>query len=340
MSAEQLSPPANNFPVTEAEFIRPQFAFEREYGQYRNWWARDQRIVGNPFSLLLYLVTHQRTYRITQSRAQSDLGLGKDAFRAARKKLEAAGYLRVEDHRHPAGTVDAHGNSIAGHRRVLLILMDPPQPDAAVKRMPLASADHPPRVQSADAVVAETTLTRMPMRQPSPAVPAANHVGSSSEAQPTTAAPPLNEDQSLEDQSSSVASLELALQALHPGLSLARLRSWLARNAPSIEPARLDLLAASVDVIHAAVRPIGDPVAYVGRSIEREPMRWLERASEDEESVEMETSPGPRRLGSRPPTAAECGARGHRFIGTFREMCSTCGEERPGWREDRDRDSA
>jgi len=324
------------YSITEAEFIRPEFDFESEFAQFRNWWARDPRIVGNAFSLMLYLVTHRRTYRITQSRAQQDLGLGKDAFRAARRKLESAGFLRVEEHRHPAGTVDAAGQSIAGHRRVLLILLDPPQPDSASDGGAADTlAGFPPPLFEAWDESDSPSLHGTA----SGAVSAADHVGSSSQAEPSTVLPPLKEHQSPEHQSSSTSpGLELAAQALHPRLSLVAVERWLAKHAPSVDVAAVDVLAASVDAIHGSSRPVGDPVAYVGRSIAREPRRWPANVGESDDG--NLAPPGPRRIGNRPPTVAECSADGHRFVGTFREVCGTCGEERPDWRKDRDRESA
>ncbi|MBD8103843.1 MULTISPECIES: hypothetical protein [Plantibacter] len=324
------------YSITEAEFIRPEFDFESEFAQFRNWWARDPRIVGNAFSLMLYLVTHRRTYRITQSRAQRDLGLGKDAFRAARRKLEAAGFLRVEEHRHPAGTVDAAGQSIAGHRRVLLILLDPPQPESTAE---VGAADtlagFPPPLFDAWDESGRSPLSGTE----SEAVCAADHVGSSSQAEPSTVLPPLKEHQSPEHQSSSTSpGLELAAQALHPRLSLAAVERWLTKHAPSVDVTAVDVLAASVDAIHGSSRPVGDPIAYVGRSIARDPHRWPMNTGDSDDGDLAQ--PGPRRIVTRPPTVAECSADGHRFIGTFREVCGTCGEERPGWRKDRDRESA
>jgi hypothetical protein len=115
---------------TNSEFLRPALAFEREFGQFRNWWARDKRIVGNAFSLLIYLLSHERSFRITQAKAQRDLALGRDAFLVARRKLEDAGFLTVTEYRYPAGAVDYQGRPIGGHRRMVYTLQDSPPPDA------------------------------------------------------------------------------------------------------------------------------------------------------------------------------------------------------------------
>jgi len=124
----------------DSEFHRPEFTFEKEYGQFRNWWARDRRLVGNPFSILMYLVSHSRDYTITQQQAKRDLGLGKTAFLAARRTLEEAGFLLAEHTRYPAGTVDAENRPIGGHQRIIYRLLDPENPT------PQPKADNQPRL--------------------------------------------------------------------------------------------------------------------------------------------------------------------------------------------------
>jgi len=95
-------------------FIRPRMSIDRDFGIHRNAWVRDQRIVGNPLSIYLYLMSHDSNFRITLESARKGLGLGKDAFITARRTLEAAGYLRMVKVTHPAGAVDANGHSIGG----------------------------------------------------------------------------------------------------------------------------------------------------------------------------------------------------------------------------------
>lgn len=110
-------------------FIRPRLAIDRDFGIHRNAWVRDQRIVGNPLSIYLYLLSHDPGFQITLESARKGLGLGKDAFITARRTLEVAGYLRMVKVTHPAGTVDANGRSIGG--RVLrydIEVLDPEPP--------------------------------------------------------------------------------------------------------------------------------------------------------------------------------------------------------------------
>ena len=95
-------------------FIRPRLAIDRDFGVHRNEWVRDKRIVGNPLSIYLYLLSHDQSFRITLESARKGLGLGRDAFITARRTLEAAGYLRTVKVTHPAGAVDANGRPIGG----------------------------------------------------------------------------------------------------------------------------------------------------------------------------------------------------------------------------------
>lgn len=142
----------------ETEFVRPELAFERDFLQVRNWWVQDKRIVGNPASIFFYLLSHRADFRVTQSKVMRDLGLGKDAYLAARRKLEAAGYLQVVVHRYAPGEVDEHGAPIGGQKWTELIVCDPEPPAelrALVDRRPTESdvaevkppalADNPPR---------------------------------------------------------------------------------------------------------------------------------------------------------------------------------------------------
>lgn len=117
--------------AAESEFVRPELTFEREFGQFRNWWTRDRRVVGNPLSIYLYLLSHRRDYTITQARAQRDLGLGKDAFLAARRRLESAGYLSAETMRWPAGATDDTGRKVGGQPRKLVFHVLDPARDAS-----------------------------------------------------------------------------------------------------------------------------------------------------------------------------------------------------------------
>lgn len=312
-------------PDSNAEFERPQYAFEREFGQFRNWWARDKRIVGNAFSLLLYLVSHDRGYRITQRKAQSDLGLGKDAFLVARRRLETAGYLTVTEQRFPAGTVNAAGKPIGGHRHVVYVLQDPLPPAEQ------ASAENPLR----------PARTRPATKSPDPVQPLG---GKAAAANPTQGIPPLKKINQTKDQSSSASTAtprtdddqwnisegtKTLLRELHPSLDALALVSTLTKTGLS-DPKSLDLEAAASEILGRSSGPVLNPTAYVAKAICRDPQRWRSHPRSDHAQT--------RRL--RPPTLTECSTSGHNWTGAWRECCASCGEERPGWRDDRDRTQA
>lgn len=334
------------------EFLRPEFAFEREFGQFRNWWARDKRIVGNAFSLLIYLVSHDRNFRVTQKRAQGELGLGRDAFLVARRKLEQAGFLTVTEHRYAAGAVDENGRPIGGHRQVIFTLQDPEQPqNQADRHGENPNAENPLRAsRPSKCDVQSVNLDSSDSPSPHGAEESMASAGN-----PTQAFPSLKEDQPQEDQQSSssrdagrfaAASCQCAsdeedgldgyvegtatlFRELHHRLDLRRLLEKLGTDR-RLNICAIDLERAAAEVIGRSARPVGDPVAYLATAISREPGRWA-KVQQAEEAV-VSATPSAK----RPPTIAECDAAGHRWIGSWNECCAICGAERDGWRDQRD----
>jgi hypothetical protein len=118
----------------ESRFIRKSLPITKDFSMVRNWWLRRTEVAGNPISLYLYLLSHDEDYTITLKRAMTDLGMGRTAFTSARRALEAIGMLTTETVRHPAGTVDAGGRSLAGQVvRVDFVLQDPVEPQRSLK---------------------------------------------------------------------------------------------------------------------------------------------------------------------------------------------------------------
>jgi len=109
----------------QSEIVREKLRYERNFTSFRNEWLRDARIVGNPLSVLVNVMSHDDQYRLTQSSVAQALGMGERAFLSARRTLEACGYLRVVEMRYPKGSVDATGRSIAGHRFNVFFVTDP-----------------------------------------------------------------------------------------------------------------------------------------------------------------------------------------------------------------------
>jgi hypothetical protein len=240
VTAGERDDPPSSPAYGELEFVRPQFVFEREYGQFRNWWARDQRIVGNAFSLLMYLVSHQRTFRITQQKARRDLGLGRDAFLAARRKLESAGFLSPIERRYPSGARDGSGRPVGGHRYIIYSVNDPspPQPEAVSDQLK-ASTEYPPR------------LSHRPSTE-----------------NPSPDSPPLKKTTIQENQDSSFKD-ELG----EMGVNLNHLRSRLIACGIATTD-RLDLNQAAKDILTSSRGPVSDPISYIVTSVQRQPARW------------------------------------------------------------------
>lgn len=111
--------------MSDATFFRKKFHFEREFGQHRNWWVRDPRIAGNPLTIYLYLLSHDPDRIPSQSEAMKHLGLGKDAWGLAKRKLMQAGFLLEIRDRFPAGFRDQSGKPKGGQKRYRLELLDP-----------------------------------------------------------------------------------------------------------------------------------------------------------------------------------------------------------------------
>lgn len=105
--------------------VRPRLAFEREFGQHRNWWVRDPRICGNPVSIYLFLLSHEEGRQLSQIEARTQLGLGERAWVTAKKALLETGFLVEVRDRYPDGYVDAAGNPRGRQRRFRLFLQDP-----------------------------------------------------------------------------------------------------------------------------------------------------------------------------------------------------------------------
>lgn len=79
-----------------SQYQRSQTQIDDNFLIVRNEWVRDQRITGNALSLYLYIRSHSMNFVVTRSKAMTDLGLGKDAYRVAEQRLEQAGYLEIQ----------------------------------------------------------------------------------------------------------------------------------------------------------------------------------------------------------------------------------------------------
>lgn len=356
-------------------FIRSPLKLEAEYTTVRNWWLRDSRITGNPLSLYLFILSHSVAYEITQDSARSALGLGRTAFTSARARLEEAGFLEVVDVRHPAGTVDADGRRLGGQiARRDLRLLDPVEPTVAGKKPdqnhkqvscsgPESSQESPvdnfPIAASGERGQSDESRPgdQKPWSEPQAGFPSTDDP---STGDPLPGFVLLKEDQVKENQSSSSAvaivtnpnnagpgpagsmldddddfsmsgstidfeglmraGVDQALAEVDPRLDCSDLRRRLADTG--LDPAAVDLPAAASAVLSAASRRVGNPAAYVARAIILEPARWPWQT-----------------LHADPPSSRRndggCVDRECVYADEWRAQCVRCGEERPGWRDER-----
>ncbi|MBO0984560.1 hypothetical protein [Rathayibacter sp. SD072] len=334
--------------AAESEFVRPELTFEREFGQYRSWWTRDRRVVGNALSIYLYLLSHRRDYAITQARAQRDLGLGKDAFLAARRRLESAGYLRAETVRWPAGSVDEAGKKIGGQPRKLVFHVLDPEPIAdhpgghAKEGNPTTGRPTDLPVDESgesgtDKSTAQCTDHDLAAAISRGGIPAhgSTEVRSPAARQPTTGHPALKKDQSQEHPSIRTSSSRLPktpapapdhtdetaelLRQLHPRLDRSRLENRLIelRSAGLLHNGvqMIDLLQASSAILGRARATVVDPVAFVVAGIEASPYEWL-RVTDDRER------PAPRETMN-----ALCATKGH--LWERHGWCRRCSAQSP-----------
>lgn len=118
-------PPASESP-RPLRADEPQTSVDLGIGTFRKAWVRDRRIVGNPLSLYLYLLSYEPGVPITVERACAELGLTAEALSAAQQSLEAAGYMRTVEVAHPVDTADANGTLTSGAvQRYAFELLEP-----------------------------------------------------------------------------------------------------------------------------------------------------------------------------------------------------------------------
>lgn len=285
---------SEDFPI-----FRPRLNFEREFGQHRNWWVRDPRLVGNPVSVLLYLLSHQQDHAVTQTQAMRELQLGKDAWVAAKRKLMAAGFLVEIRDRYPRGFRDSEDRPRGGQKRFRLVLQDPepgtfiPAERAVIELdMPYESAGITPgHSQCGNSVVAAAASADNPQWTPKPQVRASAdnpQSGSASADNPqsfkgreerlvrsgldTSSNQPTITNASAPAQEASVdAELAELLPTVHPPLTVASIRRELAGRV-NVED--IDVVTLVKETVLRSKKPIPQPAAYVAAILVRNPQTW------------------------------------------------------------------
>lgn len=357
----------------QQRFINSPLELDRHFTQVPNWWVRDERIGGNALAILLYVRSHDPSYPLTLDFVRGELGLGRTAFASAREQLEAAGYLEVEIRRHPAGAIDgATGRSIGG-----LIagsdfrIVDPGPSERYERRMRKRSA--------ASAGTAEDVDNSDEGEPPAPTIPVDNPVISgkaliapSARNQATddpTSDDPATDNQHTHKKNKKIKNTNLQEhQSSSPGeaerydddsesavrLDAHELAGLTALNINAaelvrrlqeagIDPAGVWLHTAAAEICASSPRDLGNPAAYVARSIVNERTRWARSASADTSSRSTDTAIArqPRPWASTAPLMANqvCAQQGHRYApeDIYRKYCARCSEIREGWEQDADR---
>ncbi len=347
-----------NYPDTSSEgrFINAPLASDDEYQRVPNEWVRDTAIIGNALSILLYVRSHHESFDLTLEYTRRHMGLGRDAFLRARRQLEAGGYLEVIRRRHPAGARDPlTGKSIGGAVIGLdFVTRDPRERKKPAVPKPVDNVPKPndgkPALGSKLSTGAAKMLVKPKDGKPAEGLPAAGNQTSDylrlkeeklKEDKPSSssssdvvinevkvaavAASPEDEDDSGPLAVVIEPGLAKVLREVHSRLDASLLLSRLAELG--IDPLALNLELAASEAIFASPRPVGDPVAYLVGAIRREPHRWIKQ-------------PGGTGNEHWSPAAMSCDAGVHLY-GTPRSdpwqmVCLRCGQEREGWRDERD----
>ena len=83
----------------ESASVSPRNGSEDGVTRFRAAWVRDLRIIGEPFSVMMFLLSYSRGPQPTRQMLLEDLGLSSASLDSALRKLEGAGYLQVNEAR-------------------------------------------------------------------------------------------------------------------------------------------------------------------------------------------------------------------------------------------------
>lgn len=281
--------------MTEMHIHRPLLSFEREFGQHRNWWVRDFRLTGNPLSVLLYSLSHEPGRPVTQEEAQRDLGLGKDAWASAKRRLIEAGFLVEVRDRWPAGATDNSGRACGGQKRFRLVLQDP-EPETVVlyedavfevnfpfegttaeirdahcglsALVDKSTADNPHRIGKGQVRATADYPQWDPASADNPQSLREEKKGQVLKSQ-------VNKIHHLTDPTDNARedSVDEALERLAPGCNLT-VKAITAEVEGRVDLSQVDLVAATKDTLLRASGPVRRPAAYVASVLVQKPESW------------------------------------------------------------------
>lgn len=299
--------------MSDTQIIRPRLAFEREFGQHRNWWVRGSELSGNAVKVLLHLLTHDPHYPITQTEARKQLGLGESAWRAAKENLMQYGFLIEIRDRYPQGARRANGKPCGGQNRYRLLLQDPAEgtfvnlDDAIIESSePINVEDEmPDRAGSRKSRPVNETALDNQERLEKPLI--SGHVKiktgsktaldnqdpfigreedrdygldiykSQSQSSSITRAPEgraAELDEAFLRTEAELTEIDAELAAIHSSLSI----DSIAREVRGrVRLGDLDLVAAAKGILgaHAKAGKVHNPPAYIAKSLVADPHRWV-----------------------------------------------------------------
>jgi hypothetical protein len=100
----------------EPGIYRPEFPMDGNFTMVPNALIRDDELPGNAKLLLIYLLSHKVGYHILDSQMIRESGLGREALRTARKKLEQFGFINLERVRNADHSLGAYRYEIKDAR--------------------------------------------------------------------------------------------------------------------------------------------------------------------------------------------------------------------------------
>lgn len=292
--------------MSDLQIVRPRLAFEREFGQHRNWWVRGDVLTGNALKVLLTLMSHDQGMELSQTAVQRDIGLGESAWRSAKECLMRAGFLVEIRDRYPNGSRRADGSPCGGQKRWRLVLQDPEEgtvvdlDDAIIESaVPVTLVGETPgQSQSRKSRVAAMATRDNQEWVTKPQVTATR------DNQEWTKSPVDNSSATLDYQESfigreemgldmdgintsnpipspgmapldaeTIAGIDSSLKTIHPSLSFAALDRQVRGRVNLRE---INLFVACREILDANKQPGGvrHPAAYIAKSLVASPERW------------------------------------------------------------------
>ena len=335
--------------MTHSQFQSSRLDVDKNFRVVPNHWVFDSRISPSALRVLLYIHLQSPEWLSSPDQIRKALAttidgtdrqrpMGKDAFQAAVRNLVTVGYLVVEQRRE-SGQYAANRYRVREPGRAPehpVSASFPPEPDfpATVEKASPEPVDNLPELGPEPVSNSPEPVSPWPV-SPEPENPALKQEEinkkkkSSSVTDVTTepvdnsppAAQPSLDDDDDSELSAAVRAIDQELKAIHPKLSHRALYDRLQQGG-KVDIEVIDVVHAALTIVNRSRRPIADPVAYVGSSIELDPGAWILARPRTHD-------PGRDR-------ASPCDRGEHSWTGPYHEYCRRCDTFREGWQDARD----